>query len=326
MILWLGAQSVQAAGPIRIECIGDSTTAGYTDNPSWDVEFTFGYRQGLYKRMIAAGYSIQYVGNSPEPWSGDYGLPRFIGDPDLRDLDQEHHRGYAWMTSDVVRTNIVQWMAEDNPDLILLMIGRIDFPYGSTSNVKTVENSLSNLVEKIVTERPQVNLIVSQITPFSVYLDDSMIKYNQYIRENLVPSYASKGKFVSTVDLYSDFLLPGGNLKAINTDLFADGWQHANPEGNDILAQTWFEGIRAIYPQNPPTLTGTPTLLPNGHFHAEFTGSAGVTYQIDRATSASGPWEVGFTNLTANASGVFDLEDPNPGPTTTRFYRVATPQ
>ena len=30
---------------VRIMCLGDSITAGYTDNPDWDVPFEFGYRR-----------------------------------------------------------------------------------------------------------------------------------------------------------------------------------------------------------------------------------------------------------------------------------------
>jgi lysophospholipase L1-like esterase len=325
--LWvLTFGEAQAGSPIRIECIGDSTTAGYTDNPTWNVEFTFGYRLGLYQRLIAANYSIQYVGASKEPWSGAIDQPRFIGSPDLRDLDQDHHRGYGWMTVDGVRSHITDWLAADNPDLILLMIGRVDFPYGTTTNIGAVENSLSNLVEKIVTERPQVYLIVAQITPYCLHPDpDPLLQYDNYIRDVLVPSYANRGKRVSTVDLYTDFLKPGGGPDAIDPSLYAEGWQHANPAGNDRIAQSWFEAIRAIFPSNPITLRTPPGLLPNGDFHAGFLGNPGAVYRIDQATSAGGPWELGVTNLTADASGCFDLEDPNPGTASTRFYRVSVP-
>ncbi|MBI2926259.1 MAG: hypothetical protein HYY24_11205 [Verrucomicrobia bacterium] len=324
LIAWLAAAGVQAGSPIRIQCIGDSTTVGYTDNPSWSVQFDFGYRLGLYNRLVAAGYSIRYVGTSPEPWSGEYGRPRFIGSPDLRDLDQDHHRGYAWMTSDLVRSAITDWMAADHPDVILLMIGRIDFPYGTTSNVKAVQNSLSNLVEKIVTDWPQVYLIVAEITPFAAY-EETLVQYNDYIRNVLAPAYAQRGKRVTSVDLYSNFLRPGGGRDAIDNTLFADGWQHANPKGNDRLAQSWFEAIHALFLKKPATLAGAPTVLPNGHFQVRFAGGPGASYQIDRATALSGPWEVGFTNLTADASGYFELEDPNPGTAPTRFYRVVSP-
>ncbi|MHB8521312.1 MAG: SGNH/GDSL hydrolase family protein [Limisphaerales bacterium] len=321
LVCALSLEAPRAGSPIRIECIGDSTTAGYTDNPTWDVEFDFGYRLGLYKRLTQASYSFQYVGESPEPWSGEYGLPKIIGTPDLRDLNQDHHRGYAWFTADAVRARVLDWMQVDNPDLILLMIGRLDFPYGVASDVAAVETSLSNLVETIVSARPEARLIVAQISPFTVY-EETLVEYNAYIRDVLVPAYASRGKLVTSVDIYADFLLPGG---AIDTSLYADYWQHANPAGNDRIAQTWFDAIRSLYPQDPATLSGPPTFLSNGHFYVRFTGSAGIRYRIDRSTAVAGPWEIGFTNLTANAQGIFELEDPNSDGAPSRFYRIAAP-
>ena len=37
--------------PIRIMCLGDSITVGYTDNPHWKEPFKFGYRGRLYKLL-----------------------------------------------------------------------------------------------------------------------------------------------------------------------------------------------------------------------------------------------------------------------------------
>ena len=48
--------------------LGDSITAGYTDNPDWAHPFEFGYRSGLHKRMTAAGQDFVFVGESPEPF------------------------------------------------------------------------------------------------------------------------------------------------------------------------------------------------------------------------------------------------------------------
>ena len=52
------AEEKTSAKPLRILCVGDSITAGYTDNPKWDVPFEFGYRQGLFERLQKAGYQI----------------------------------------------------------------------------------------------------------------------------------------------------------------------------------------------------------------------------------------------------------------------------
>ena len=41
--------------PLRIMCLGDSITVGYTDNPHWKEPFKFGYRSRLYKLLKGAG-------------------------------------------------------------------------------------------------------------------------------------------------------------------------------------------------------------------------------------------------------------------------------
>jgi hypothetical protein len=306
------------AAPLRIECIGDSTTVGYTDNPKWNLQFDFGYRLGLYRRLTAANYQFQFVGESPEPWWGVYGLPRVIGAPDLRDVGQDGHRGYAAFSINMVRTNILNWLSVDNPDLVLLMLGRMDM---GSSNVNAAQASLSNLVEMIVTARPTVYVIVADLTPFIIY-SQNVIRYNEYISNVLVPSFASRGHRVYGVKLYDRFLVPGGSPTAIDAGLFADAWQHALTEGNERIAQAWFEAITAIFP--PTKVIATTNLAGEGTFRIHFSGGAGYTYQIDRAPSMDGPWQVGFTNLTADAQGFFELEDGDTTFATRRFYRVST--
>ena len=61
--------------PLRIMCLGDSITVGYTDNPIWKVPFKFGYRSRLYKQLKQAEYNFKFVGNSPQPWNQMSGDP-----------------------------------------------------------------------------------------------------------------------------------------------------------------------------------------------------------------------------------------------------------
>jgi len=75
--------------------LGDSITAGYTDNPNWKVPFEFGYRSGLFQLLTARGIPFQFVGNSPEPWNGLFGRPTNQPIPDLRPLAQDQHEGYG---------------------------------------------------------------------------------------------------------------------------------------------------------------------------------------------------------------------------------------
>jgi len=110
-------------GPVRIMCLGDSITAGYTDNPDWNVPFEFGYRGGLYSLLAAAGHDIQFVGESPEPWDGRFGLPTNTPKLDLRGMGQDKHRGYGGASIEDLSQEVEGYIESDKPDVILLMIG-----------------------------------------------------------------------------------------------------------------------------------------------------------------------------------------------------------
>jgi lysophospholipase L1-like esterase len=244
----LSAASTRAATPLRIACVGDSITAGYTDNPTWNVPFEFGYRSGLYTRLTNAGYSFQFVGASVEPWTNNFGpAPHNTPSPDLRTVDQDKHRGYGgWGTADI-KNNIGSWLTADNPDIVLLMVGIND--NGSVA----ARNNLQNIVQTIVTQKPNAEVIVAQITPTLTY-SQSIVDYNTYIRNTLVPTFQSQGKHVTTVNQYVNMTING----SIAPSLFSNGINHPNLVSYDRMAETWFQGVQAVCPVPEP---GTISLL-----------------------------------------------------------------
>lgn len=237
------AMPASAGDPIRIMPLGDSITTGYTDNPSWaNHPFEFGYRSGLYTRLTNAGYNFKFVGGSTEPWTGISGDPTHGGTYkpalDLRDLAQDGHRGYGGAAASTLQGGIVNWLAADDPDIILLMIG--------TNGQDTT--GLNTLVNTIVTHKPDAQLIVAQIIPMYTY-SSSVINYNNYIRNTLVPHYQSLGKNVTMVDQYVNFLTNPDYLGTIDQTLFSNGINHPDRDGYDRMAQTWFNGIQAVVPE-----------------------------------------------------------------------------
>ncbi len=232
---------VTASAPLRIMCLGDSITVGYTDNPTWaNHPFMFGYRSGLYTRLTNAGYNFQFVGASTEPWTGISGDPTSGGTYtpalDLRNFGQDKHRGYGGAG---IWSNVNAWIAADDPDVILLLIGINGIGTGSPA-------ALNNLVNSIVTTAPDVHLIVAQITPRSTF-NQSLYNYNVYIRDTLVPTYAGNGHKVTTVDLYSLFLTDPNNYgSAIQAGVLSNNINHPDNPRYDLMAQEWFEGIGAL--------------------------------------------------------------------------------
>lgn len=219
---------------MRILCIGDGNTAGYTDNPDWTIPFEFGYRSGLYLRMTTNGHPVQFVGDSSEPWSGFFGLPTNTPSPDLRLLGQDYHRGYAGLNTSHVLSYISNWLVVDDPDIILLLIG-LDDP-----DINVTRSNLTHILQTIATNQPHASTIVAQIPPLAYYTQ-IIVDLNNFIRDTLVPAFQAQGNRVGTVDQYAH-LLTGG---VIDPSLFANQLNHPGNMAFDHMAQTWYVGIQA---------------------------------------------------------------------------------
>jgi len=258
---------VNAPTLLKIMPLGDSITVGYTDNPSWaNHPFKFGYRSGLYTRLTDAGYNFQFVGASTEPWTGISGDPTHGGtytpELDLRDFGQDNHRGYGGAG---IWGNVNAWIAADDPDIILLLIGINGMGGGS-------EAALENLVTSIVTTAPDVHLIVAQITPYASF-NQTLFDYNVDIRDDLVPRLAGNGHKISTVDLYSFFLTDPSSYttlpstpSAIEPGVLSNNINHPDNTHYDMMAQAWFDGIEALgLLPTEPAVDLTPIIPAVGH-------------------------------------------------------------
>ena len=227
---------------IRIMPLGDSITAGYTDNPKWKSPFKFGYRSGLYTRMKREGYRFLFVGSSEEPFNKKFGDPTHGGsvnpELDLREVKQDGHRGYGGWGITAIQKNVAKWIKQDRPDIILLMIGI----NGITTNSP---KQLDSLVETIYATDKNIRLIVAQITPLNKF-NQHLFNYNTYIRETLLPSYSAKGHAISSVDLYKHFLIDPNDPRSIDSARLSNKINHPTNKLYDIMAETWFQGIKTI--------------------------------------------------------------------------------
>jgi hypothetical protein len=231
----------------RIMPVGDSITAGYTDNPNWNVPFDFGYRGALYD-LLQANFPgrFTFVGASPEPWNNAAGkllTPPTPPSPDLRLVDQDHHRGYGGWNATSISNYIGLWLASDDPDIVLLMAGINDIGPGSSAPPTAAENGLTAIVETIVAHKPDTEVLVAQITPYSGDTP-ALVHYNTWIRTVLVPGFQARGKHVSTVDQFAALLDGNG---AIDSSLFANGINHPDQVGYDRMAKIWFDGLVPIF-------------------------------------------------------------------------------
>jgi hypothetical protein len=249
-----------SAETIRIMPLGDSITVGTTNATVVNAMtgngiFSFGYRGPLYTKLTDAGYDFQFVGASPEPWNikPAPNLPptQIISGPDLRLVDQDHHRGYGgWQTSDIAG-EVVNWLNADDPDIVLLHIGTNNPDLKGSEEPVESETALKDLVQTIVDTKPNVTVIIAQIIPLQSY--SSVQQYNDYIKNTLVPYFQQDQTdfVVTTVDQYANFLTPEG---AVDANMFASKGLyapmiHPTTEGYARMAQTWFDGIQAVVPE-----------------------------------------------------------------------------
>ena len=257
----IGALKASPSGaPLRIMCLGDSITVGYTDNSVWNEPFKFGYRSRLYTLLKDAGYSFQFVGDSTHPWEKQSGDPTHGGsykpEFDLRDLGQDNHQGGRGAHIPTLKG----WLAKDAPDIVLLLIGINGISTNSPARIRS-------LVETIVTEKPDAHLIVAQITPYAPYQVDKnqlLYDYNVYIRDELVPSFAAKGHNVSTVDMYSLFLSdPNDYESPVAPGKHSNNINHPYNAEYDLMADRWFAAIEALdlNKSGEPAATAGPHVL-----------------------------------------------------------------
>ncbi len=242
VMVGMAASPASAGDTLRIMPLGDSITAGYTDNPDWNHPFEFGYRSGLYRRLKNAGMAFVFVGQSPEPWNNVFGDPTHGGtvapELDLRDVGQDGHRGYGGASIARIRRDVAAWMAQDRPDVILLQIGINGISADSPEQLEA-------LVKKIFETDNEVKLLVAQITPLATY-NQQLVDYNRYIREDLVPAYDGKGHTIGTVDLYRHFLANPDDPKSINPAHLSNNINHPTNALYDKMAESWFHGIEML--------------------------------------------------------------------------------
>ncbi|WP_010249793.1 GDSL-type esterase/lipase family protein [Acetivibrio cellulolyticus] len=220
----MAVPSIVKAAPIKIMPVGDSCTEGMGDPDMGS------YRTELYNLYKNAGLDFDFVGSNQR------------GPSSLPDRDNEGHSGW---TIPQVASNIDNWLNTQNPDVVFLWIGGNDiFQTG-----KINPTGLSNLIDQIFKNKPNVKIFVSDYYPNP----DIVLPYNEAI-PGVVQEKANAGKAVYFVKL-SDM----GYVKS--TDTSSDGL-HLNIAGYKKAAQVWYDSTISILRGStntpvPPTPTAS---------------------------------------------------------------------
>jgi lysophospholipase L1-like esterase len=263
--------SAESNGGVRVMPLGDSITDG--------LVVPGGYRIGLWQRLVAGGFRVDFVGSLSNG-------PASLGDHD--------HEGHSGWRIDQIDANIVGWLRSTTPHTVLLHIGTNDII--QNDDLPNAPARLSTLIDHITATAPDAEVFVAQIIPLgNASLETQVRTFNAAI-PGIVSSKAAAGKHVHLVDMHS----------ALTATDLADG-VHPNAGGYDKMAAVWFSALQSVpgsigTPGAGPSSSASPTASrtpssppPTG------TRSCSATYSV------ASQWQTGFqTNvtLTAGASAI----------------------
>jgi lysophospholipase L1-like esterase len=256
----IGTASAESNGGTRVMPLGDSITEG-TQVPG-------GYRIGLWQRVTAAGYRVDFTGS------------QFNGPSNLGDHDHEGHPGWR---IDQIDANIVTWLRTSNPHTVLLHIGTNDVL--QNNNVAGAPSRLSTLIDHVTATAPTAEVFVAQIIPLANAGQDSAVRTFNAAIPGIVQSKVNAGKRVHLVDMHS----------ALTTADLIDGI-HPTANGYDKMAARWYSALLSVAgsigstgASTPPPTTVGPTTTPPPTT-SPGTGGRGCTASYN----LTGQWSGGF--------------------------------
>ena len=196
---------------VRVLPVGDSITDGQVGRNS--------YRYFLYRRLIDAGYGVDFVGGRTR---------NDVGDPANFDYDQNHEGHSGWRAENILE-NIVNWVQSYNPEIVLLHIGTNDIWRGDS--VASTVSEVAGIIDAIRGVNPGIKIVLAQIIPL-VNFEAQIANYNSQLA-TMVAGKVADGASVSVVDMFNNF--------SINDDTF-DG-VHPNNTGASKMADRWFDAL-----------------------------------------------------------------------------------
>ncbi|XVQ89400.1 lectin [Microbispora siamensis] len=209
-LMGTGAALAESNGGVRVMPLGDSITEG-TQVPG-------GYRIGLWQRLAAGRYTIDFVGSQ-------YNGPASLGDHD--------HEGHPGWRIDQIDANITGWLRTSAPRTVLLHIGTNDVL--QNYNLSGAPQRLSTLIDHITAAAPNTEVFVATIIPLSNSGQEAAARTFNAAVPGIVQSKVNSGKHVHLVDMHS---------KLTTADLI-DGI-HPTATGYDKMAAAWYAALQSV--------------------------------------------------------------------------------
>jgi len=230
-----------------VSCWGDSITLGYAYQATGED-----YPRRLQKTLDAA-YG-----------SGSYTVI---------------NRGVNSYRADQVLVKTLTWLAADNPNIVLLMIGTNDMTHGQTiESTRGEVQGIIDLVNGHINPDGSIpRIIVSAIIPSLTYESWLLGLYNDDLASHLGGRVSW---FTSNWDDFYD-----GDTQLAKAWLMADDF-HPNSDGYKVMAENWFEAIISL-PEDPPPDTPSSPSGPSS-------GDPGVSYSFSTTTADPNEDQISF--------------------------------
>jgi len=204
--------------PVRVMPLGDSITSGVeyfdgaVDQPVQAERV--GYRKFLYDRLLAGGYPIDYVGQSGQ----NAGAAAGLADP--------QNNGYPGVDIEFINAKLLEVLADDSADIILLHIGTNNTP----QNAAAIDSLLVTL-DTWEAENHPVLALVATITPKRDASKNAQVDvFNQDLRSRIAARVNDR------------VLLVEQNLALGMSDISDEPiGLHPNAAGYQKMANAWFD-------------------------------------------------------------------------------------
>jgi lysophospholipase L1-like esterase len=211
--------------------LGDSITFGVGSSGAGG-----GYRVQLFRRALADGHVVTFVGtsqpNGPDTVEGQT-FPKA----------NQGHSGYAIDQGGFGSLSGVLdgALATTDPHIILLMIGTNDI--NGNVDLGNAPSRLAALVDKIVDAEPDALLVLAKIVPTTDSGINARVEMYNSAMDAIVEERATAGKHVVLVDLYAPFVDTPNFQSTLMDDTL-----HPNDAGYVVMADAWYDAIEAVLP------------------------------------------------------------------------------
>ncbi|RMI42043.1 SGNH/GDSL hydrolase family protein [Streptomyces triticirhizae] len=204
-----------AAEPTRIMALGDSITG----SPGC-------WRALLWQDMRAAGYTdVDFVGSR---------APDGCGFP----YDGEHEGHGGILATGIVRDNLLPgWMANANPDVVMMTLGTNDVWSGLPT--ATILDAYTTMIGQMRAHNPDVQVLVAQILPMNPNgcgdCGNRVVELNAAI-PGWAAGLTTPESPLTVVDLWTGF----------DTATDTSDGVHPNDSGIRKMADTWFPALTGV--------------------------------------------------------------------------------